>query len=138
MAHNVFSSTQDFPYLGMQVVHTPLPFQRGHIALNDGHYQLLVVVLQRHGWNHSLEAVLNEHQHSRREERGRDELVAQCLQSTHNEEAPPTWDSGHYTGDRIARWNGVLGVVPNAPTPLKKEGRKGGRIPSCFQDQTSG
>ena len=56
----------------------------GHIALKfsgDGHYQLLVVVLQRHGWNHSLEAVLNEHQHSRREERGRDELVAQCLQS---------------------------------------------------------
>ena len=107
-------------------------------VLCGGHYQLLVVVLQRHGWNHSLEAVLNEHQHSRREERGRDELVAQCLQSTHYEEAPPTWDSGHYTGDRIARWNGVLGVVPNAPTPLKKEGRKGGRIPSCFQDQTSG
>ena len=55
---------------------------------------------------------------------------------TQSEEAPPTWDSGHYTGDRIARWN--VGVVPNAPTPLKKEGRKRGRIPSCFQDQTSG
>ena len=80
MAHIVFSSTQDFPYLGMQVVHTPLLFQIALKFSGDGHYQLLVVVLLRHGWNHSLEAVLNEHQHSRREERGRDELVAQCLQ----------------------------------------------------------
>ena len=48
VAHNVFSSTQDFPYLGMQVVHTPLLFQIGHIALKfsgDGHYQLLADVV---------------------------------------------------------------------------------------------
>ena len=63
------------PYLGMNTAHT---FASPEV-LCGGHYQLLV--LQRHGWNHSLEAVLNEHQHSRREERGRDELVAQCLQS---------------------------------------------------------
>ena len=85
-SHNVISTTQDLnPYLVMHAVHTPFIFQTAcHIALKfsgDGHYQLLEVVLQRHGWNHSLEAVLNEHQHSRREERGRDELVAQCLQS---------------------------------------------------------
>ena len=47
-------------------------------VLCGGHYQLLVVVIQRHG---GTTPVLNEHQHSRREERGWDELVAQCLQS---------------------------------------------------------
>ena len=81
MSLNVISTTQDFPYLVMQAVHTPLLFQTGHIALKfsgDGHYQLFVVVSQRHG---GTTPVLNEHQHSRRVGRGRDELVAQCLQS---------------------------------------------------------
>ena len=95
-SHNVISSTNDFPCLSMHTAHT-FAFQTGHIAVRfsgDGHYQLLVIVLQRHGWNHSLEAVLNEHQHSRREERGRDELVAQCLQSNVPSHAKRTYIYG--------------------------------------------
>ena len=41
-------------------------------------------------------------------------------------------------GRKVGMLAGVLGVVPNARTPLKKEGWKGGRIPSCFQGQISG
>lgn len=60
--------------LSSPIESTPLLLQTSHIAFQfpgDSCYHPLVIVIQGHSWNHTLEVVLDKHQHPGEKERCR-------------------------------------------------------------------